>query len=131
MTTDELKDAKAKWFAHRQNAKRRNIDFTFTFEQWLQFWLDSGHWHERGIKTANNYVMSRIGDKGPYSPDNVVIKSNRANVLEGNVGIEKLGNRVIMSCLHCRYPVNVINREKHWAGKRCSQKKAPRYRVLS
>ena len=85
----KLKDAKAKWFAHRQNARRRGIEFNFPFEQWLEFWLDSGHWHQRGIKSAGTYVMSRKGDTGPYSADNVVIKSNRDNVLEGNKGIKK------------------------------------------
>ena len=127
----ELKTAKAKWFAHRQNARRRGIVFDFPFEQWLEFWLDSGHWHDRGIKSADNYVMSRKGDTGPYSIDNVVIKSNRDNVFEGNKGIKKPGNAVIFTCLHCRYPAQVNNREKHWAGQRCRQKKAPRYRVLS
>lgn len=131
LTDKELLSAKAKWFAHRQNAKRRGIEFNFSFDQWLQFWLDSGHWHQRGIKSADNYVMSRLGDTGPYSADNVVIKSNRDNVLEGNVGIRKPSNALVFTCLHCRYPVSINNRTRHWAGQRCRQKKAPRYRVLS
>ena len=127
----ELKDAHLKYVWQRNNAKRRNIPFPITFDEWLQIWLDSGHWHDRGIKSADNYVMSRKGDTGPYSINNVVIKSNRDNVLEGNKGIKKPGNAVIFTCLHCRYPAHVNNREKHWAGQRCRQKKAPRYRVLS
>lgn len=127
----ELKAAKRRFWEHRQNARRRGIVFDFPFEQWLEFWLNSGHWHQRGIKSADNYVMSRKGDTGPYSIDNVVIKSNRDNVFEGNKGIKKPGNEVIFTCLHCRYPVSINNRTKHWAGQRCRQKKAPRYRVLS
>jgi hypothetical protein len=130
LTKEELKDAHLKYVWQRNNAKRRNIDFPITFDEWLSIWLASGHWHQRGIKSADNYVMSRLGDTGPYSVDNVVIKSNRDNVLEGNVGVKKPGNALVFTCLHCKYPAHANNREKHWAGQRCRQKKAPR-RMLS
>ena len=130
MTEQELKSAKAKWFAQRQNARHRGIEFDFPFEQWLDFWINSGHWTKRGVQLPDQYVMCRIGDTGPYRIDNVVIKTNRDNVLEGNKGIAKPGNAVVLTCLHCRYPVSINNRDRHWAGQRCRQKKAPR-RVLS
>ena len=87
MTVD-IKQAKAKWFAQRQNARRRGIEFDFPFESWLQFWLDSGHWHERGVG-LDGYVMSRKGDTGPYRIDNVEIKKNIENLSEGNLGKQK------------------------------------------
>jgi hypothetical protein len=131
MLTDiEIKLAKRKWWDQRQSARRRGIEFDFSFESWLQFWLDSGHWYQRGIKSADSYVMSRFNDTGPYRLDNVVIKSNRDNVQEGNIGQSKPGSAVVMTCLHCRYPVSANNRERHWGGQRCKEKKAPRYRVL-
>lgn len=89
MTEQELKDAHLKYVWQRNNAKRRNIPFPITFDEWMTIWLDSGHWHQRGIKSADDYVMSRIGDTGPYSADNVIIKTNRDNVLEGTKGIKK------------------------------------------
>ena len=130
MTEQQLRDARLKWLWQKHNAKRRGIEFDFPFEQWLDFWINSGHWNYRGIAKSDQYVMSRINDTGPYRVDNVVIKSNRDNVLEGNVGIKKPNNSVVFTCLHCRYPVSVNNRHRHWAGQRCHQKKAPR-RVLS
>ena len=128
MNEQELKDARLKWLWQKNNAKRRGIEFDFPFEQWLQFWIDSGHWYQRGIGQSNQYVMSRIGDTGPYRIDNVVIKTNKANVLEGNNGIPK--PQAVFTCLNCRHTYNINNREIHWAGERCKKKKAPR-RMLS
>ncbi len=56
----------------RHNAKSRDIPWKFSFDQWLSFWVASGHWLERGLK-GDGYVMSRFGDTGPYSPENCEI----------------------------------------------------------
>ena len=85
----DLKDMKKKYGAHRNSAKQRNIPFLFTFEEWCRVWIDSGHWEERGNKTQDQYVMARKGDTGPYSVDNVDIKTNRENCIEGNAGRTK------------------------------------------
>ena len=58
--------------AQRQRAKSRGIEWHFTFESWLSVWKSSGHLRERG-KRLGQYVMSRRGDVGPYSPNNIVI----------------------------------------------------------
>ncbi len=63
---------RTKYFDHKDNSRRRNIPFLLTFEEWLRIWVDSGHYHERGFRNGQ-YVMSRFGDKGPYSIDNVKI----------------------------------------------------------
>ena len=128
MNNQQRKDVRLKWLWQKNNAKRRGIEFDFPFEQWFQYWLDSGHWDERGIARSDQYVMSRIGDTGPYRIDNVVIKQNKDNVLEGNVGISK--PQTLLSCLNCKHIIPSNNRFRHWNGKRCHQKKAPR-RVLS
>jgi hypothetical protein len=60
------------WHSCKTNAKRRNIPFLLTYEQWLRIWQQSGHLHERGCKRGQ-YVMARFGDTGPYSVDNVKI----------------------------------------------------------
>ena len=121
MTDQELKQAKLKWLWQKASAKRRKIDFDFPFEQWLQFWLDSGHWHQRGIARADQYVMSRIGDTGPYRIDNVEIKTNIENVLEGSLN-NKPGPRIQMSCLHCRSVVAAWNAGQHYNSKGCHKK---------
>lgn len=56
----------------KNGAKRRGIEWQFTFEQWLECWLESGHAHQRG-RGKGCYVMGRHGDVGPYSPSNVSI----------------------------------------------------------
>jgi hypothetical protein len=127
MTKEEIKLAKSKWFAQRQSARRRGIEFDFPFELWLQFWLDSGHWNNRGVKKADQYVMSRKNDSGPYRIDNVIIKTNKENVLEGNVG--RKNPKQLVSCIKCKQLYGVGNLTQHFDSERCRQKKAPR-RVL-
>jgi len=127
MTELETKKAKRKWWDQRQSARRRGIDWDFPFEDWLQFWINSGHWHERGIRTKGSYVMSRFGDKGPYRIDNVEIKTNAENVSEASAGRPWPANPV--SCLHCRYTYQDRTFTQHIDSERCRQKKAPR-RVL-
>jgi hypothetical protein len=111
--------AKRKWFDQRQNARRRGIDWDLPFDAWIKLWTDSGHWHERG-KSRNAYVMSRPGDQGPYSVDNVVIKTNYDNVREGNVGRKK--PQVKCSCMLCRTVISVANTDQHYNTTKCRKK---------
>ncbi len=55
----------------RRNANRRGIAWEITFPQWLEIWIASGHFDERG--RGKGYCMARFGDSGPYHPDNVEI----------------------------------------------------------
>ena len=61
MNAEQIKKAKAKFSTHKAGAKSRNIPFNFTFDEWLKFWINSGHWEERGNKKGQ-YVMSRKND---------------------------------------------------------------------
>lgn len=81
----DLKDARKKYNTQKGNAKRRNIEFLITFEDWLDIWESSGKWHLRG-RGANKYCMCRFGDKGVYSVDNVFIGQGKQNVCDGNLG---------------------------------------------
>ncbi|HXU06315.1 MAG TPA: hypothetical protein VN903_35410 [Polyangia bacterium] len=68
--------------AYRQqlrNAKRRNIEFRLTFEEWLAVWVESSHLDERGL---GGYVMARENDRGPYAVGNVKIITQRDNNTE-------------------------------------------------
>ena len=115
--------AKRKWYDQRQSARRRGIEWDLPFEVWMKIWNDSGHWHQRGTKTRDQYVMSRRGDQGPYRADNVVIKTNYENIMEGNVGRAKPQRK--LSCLHCRQVLPISNLGQHYMSAGC-QKKAPR-----
>jgi hypothetical protein len=77
----DIKMAKNKYAVHKAGAKVRNIEWLFTFEDWLQLWIDSGKWEQRGNKRGQ-YCMSRYGDKGPYSLNNVFIQLTSQNTSE-------------------------------------------------
>jgi hypothetical protein len=70
---------------HRASAKERGIEFKLTFEQWDQWWKDSGHYHERG-KERGQYVMSRKGDLGAYELGNIECKLSADNIAEAHTG---------------------------------------------
>ena len=76
MLTTEQRKFNKKFCEHRSSARRRKIPFLFTKEQWISAWVKSGHWEERGL---GGYVMSRHNDIGPYSVENVTIKTQREN----------------------------------------------------
>lgn len=77
-----MKIYKQRYFEHRQNANHRGIPFELTFDDWLQIWQNSGKWQLRG-KGKGSYVMSRIGDAGPYKVGNVYINNQEDNASEG------------------------------------------------
>jgi hypothetical protein len=64
---------KKDFYNQKSNAKIRNIDWHLTFDQWYEIWNGSGFLPERG-RGNGKYVMSRCGDVGPYSLNNVFIQ---------------------------------------------------------
>ena len=63
------------YMQQRRNAHKRNIEFQFTFQQWLDWWGDDIS--KRG-KGKDKLCMARCGDTGPYHPSNVY-KSTHAD----------------------------------------------------
>ncbi len=78
-----LATPRGKYWQHKTNARRRGIEWLFTFETWWQLWESSGKWERRGDK-AGMYCMSRRSDRGAYSPDNCEVKLFEANAVESN-----------------------------------------------
>ena len=72
MTEKELAKIKARYTQQLCAARKRGIEWLFTFETWWKMWEESGQWLNRGRKSGQ-YCMARKGDQGPYSPDNVDI----------------------------------------------------------
>lgn len=72
------KTPKGKFITQRANAKRRGVDWQLTFEQWWEIWEKSGKWGQRGTD-AKQYCMCRKHYLGPYSVDNVEIKTMMSN----------------------------------------------------
>ena len=64
---------------HKSGAKQRGIEFLFTFVEWVTWWgIDFAH---RG-QGSNELCMARIGDVGPYHPDNVKKITTKENFEE-------------------------------------------------
>lgn len=74
----ECKDRYTKYMGHKARALAYKIEWRFTYETWLKVWMDSGKWNLRG-RRSGEFVMARPYDKGPYSPENVVIVTCRVN----------------------------------------------------
>jgi hypothetical protein len=66
----QRKSAQSAYRRQKYSARQRGIEWQFTFDSWWAVWQASGRWEQRG-RNAGSYVMSRPGDKGPYSPTNV------------------------------------------------------------
>lgn len=52
-----------------------------SFEEWMDIWWESGHWHERGDCTYC-YQMCRKNDVGDYALGNVRIGTKKSNAAE-------------------------------------------------
>jgi hypothetical protein len=70
--TPEEAELRTAYYKQRRSAKYRDIEWLFTFEEWLALWLASGKLDQRGLR-KDQYVMARKGDVGPYSVSNVEI----------------------------------------------------------
>lgn len=79
---------KQDYMTHKRNAKKRNIDFFLTFDEWLAIWSQSGKLELRGPKKGQ-YCMARIGDIGPYAIGNVYIELSDVNCKLPHNGIAK------------------------------------------
>lgn len=91
---------KGKFRYHRKSAKKRNIPFLLTFDEWWKIWQDSGHWEERGT-SPQSYVMCRKFDMGAYSVDNVYIETKSQNSREN---LKYRGLKLVFEalCIDCR-----------------------------
>lgn len=66
----------------KRNARQRGIGWNLKFWEWWSIWQASGRWGERG-RTADQYVMCRFGDSGPYEVGNVYIDTASNNISGG------------------------------------------------
>lgn len=79
---------KRRWQIHRMNAKLRGIEFKLTFEEWFCWWVNTGHYHERG-REVGKYVMGRKGDKGAYELGNIECVLANVNSTAPHIGKPK------------------------------------------
>ncbi len=73
---------KRKYVSQKASAKRRGIEWQFTFDSWLDFWKDD---IEARGRQHHELCMQRFGDKGPYHPDNVRKDYPRRNAITAGI----------------------------------------------
>lgn len=78
---------RAKYQAHKGDAKRRGIPFKLTFKEWLSIWRRSRRINQMGYHSGQ-YVMSRFGDVGAYEVGNVRITTCNKNAAERRLSAE-------------------------------------------
>lgn len=70
-----------KFKAQKAMAKHRDVEWLLSFDEWMNWWNLTGHYEERGRK-ANEFVMSRFNDVGPYSLSNIFCQTRIENTIE-------------------------------------------------
>jgi hypothetical protein len=83
-----IKTPKGQFSIQKRKAKRRNIPWLLSFDDWWNIWQSSGKWELRG-NTGESYCMCRKGDAGPYSVENVRIDTMSNNSKENYEGQSK------------------------------------------
>jgi hypothetical protein len=78
---ENLAKCKKAYWAAKTQAKIRGKDWKYTLEEWIAWWEEKlgANWLEKRGRGKDKYVMGRIGDKGPYSPENVKCITNAQN----------------------------------------------------
>ena len=87
-----MKNYRKQFNDQKSNANHRNIDWQLSYEQWEAIWKLSGYLDKRG-RGNGKYVMSRKGDQGPYSIENVFIQlweKNRAEVFDDQLRMNEM-----------------------------------------
>lgn len=74
----------SRYFNQRAKAAVRGVGWEITFPEWLDVWLSSGKFAQRG-RGKSCYCMARHGDKGPYKVGNVSIQPNEKNSGDGSL----------------------------------------------
>jgi hypothetical protein len=85
-TTHPLSLARKKYARHKAQAKFREIDFDFTFDDWHDWWLKHGVDKNINTKWPSNYrpCMCRFKDQGAYTLNNVYFANHVDNVIDAH-----------------------------------------------
>lgn len=93
-----------------RHAEERGIKWFFSYADWLEMWLLSGKWFERG-KRKNQYCMCRYGDTGPYSTRNCYIGTVEQNQRDRWDLKEKITNEKAREIAELYLGTNATQRE--------------------
>ncbi len=99
----DLKKLRKAFNTQKYDAANRGISFDFkSFDEWLNWWENTGHLPERG-PYKGQYVMARYGDTGPYEIGNIQCITSSQNHLDRNIGNtwNKGRKHPTVVCPHC------------------------------
>jgi hypothetical protein len=85
----------------KRHASERQIPFEITYSEWLEMWLLSGKWLERG-KGYIQYQMCRRNDLGGYSVRNCYIGTVAQNQNDKSIIPDSYVNEIIAMYLNTR-----------------------------
>jgi len=97
-TKEEIRKSKYKFDNQKKSAAERGISFEFSYDDWIQYWIASGKWENRG-PYKDQYCMARHNDIGPYNADNVKIITNSENVLERKNRYQNSKTQIPVTCI--------------------------------
>lgn len=113
---------KHRYNVQRLTAKKRGIEWNFTYDEWIDWWGDDIV--NRG-KRKGQLCMARYNDTGPYHPNNVRKSTLEQNVSEAQKDKPKTTlnglNSVLLTCPHCGTISNRGN-AKQWHFDNCRKK---------
>lgn len=97
MSYQEHRKKVAAFRSHRDRARRGLIEFDFEFEEWCMWWKHhlGNNWMEKRGRRADQYVMARYYDDGPYAAHNVKCITASANCREIRSNTKKRFNRLL------------------------------------
>lgn len=88
LSKEQLKKARLQYLHQSYQAKKRNVSWEIGFDEWLNWWISTGHYHERGRK-SHEYCMSRYNDTGPYKIGNIFCQTVAQNTRDAHLGVRK------------------------------------------
>lgn len=73
---------KKAFYTHKAGAKKRKIEFKFTFEEWATWWKNNlgKDWFKKRGNKKGKYVMARKKDTGAYEVGNVKCITHSQNL---------------------------------------------------
>lgn len=83
MLNQKVEALKRSYNMQRYAAKKRNVDFRLSFDEWLDLWVSSGKLDKRG-RGRGKYCMARFNDSGPYATYNVQIIKHTKNTSDAH-----------------------------------------------
>jgi len=102
-----MNSPKKSYLDQKYHSKDRDIPWLFSYEEWLEMWLISGQWENRG-RGKGKYQMCRKGDIGAYSPRNCYIGTFEENMRDTRIISDEESIEIISLYKNTNYSQRVI-----------------------